>query len=1059
MKKFLLFALVAMIGMPVLAQDEIGDDVTKYVINAGFEDDLTFQADGSMKEAIKTTYSLSDRSWAYECADSTVYARPKSTSSKTRPDGRKMEAVNGFKGRVQGWTLETNGEYPKCEWTYFGTVPYALKNEAVCISDDTNGYMTVPERPTEFDGGEGFLYLRAGWTNQAIYKQVVKLPCATYRLEYWTINLSPSATAVAKDLSQITCRKDVFKDEDGVGVMNTTWTKHEFEFTPTAEFTMQFGFQAADNTSNSNPIVALDGIKLVKIDEADEVQIRQSDCWDLIAEIEAYALDSLADYAGIGTHWSDVQGKWENAASSEDVEELKAVEAQLKELKAKYQQAMLDVVTLQNLINQAEDIRNSTDYPGKDALSAAIDKASTTLEEGDIDDIAAGITELRNAMVEYYMSQEGISEDNPVDITEMFVMHPWFIEKSPTFAGGYWDFEHADEYTEGSAPSDTNTDGWYIGQSGGDQRTNYIGGLTCWNAWNNNFSSVSINQDISGLPQGFYKVSAQMVTQDGLVTDQHVFIKGQMGTANSPVLNPDNMSWDGGVYETLTTTSFVVPGNTTVTIGAWGTGGEGAAGWFCVTNFRLLYCGPATDEQVAEALAARIAEVNSAIDGMHFAADKVAAKALVEEYNNTKDMAKLDEAATLAETSEAKYDEIMMEGKTIPTVEAGLAEGTYGEAAPIAQFALNYVNNWIASAEATYTEVDNQLNLVKNYVNNYIPAYQNAEQVLAETNNQTAKDYLANTMASQKKALCEEMKDGAAVQEYIDELNRVVNAVNNQNSYEANPDATDYTSFIRNPQAQSEAGWNLFKGTGNNNTNVGEYFNSNDSQHRYFDSYNSEKGALNFYGYQEVIGLPNGSYKVKAAVRGNGEGFFLFTSNGGTAKADTTWTEMPIQFFTHTDDETGEEVTDTVTNYWGAIWQDADERFKDMLTDDPDYYEVQGIANAHDSQGFGWMWMELPEAEVKDHKLVIGFSTDQARTGKAFTGNWFSVTDFTLTMTKKGDNSGWEGPIVDGIDEVVNSQSIAIDGIYTVTGARVNSLQKGLNIVVSNGKAMKVLVK
>ena len=43
MKKFLLFALVAMIGMPVLAQDEIGDDVTKYIANAGFDEDLTFQ--------------------------------------------------------------------------------------------------------------------------------------------------------------------------------------------------------------------------------------------------------------------------------------------------------------------------------------------------------------------------------------------------------------------------------------------------------------------------------------------------------------------------------------------------------------------------------------------------------------------------------------------------------------------------------------------------------------------------------------------------------------------------------------------------------------------------------------------------------------------------------------------------------------------------------------------------------------------------------------------------------------------------------------------------------
>ena len=27
----------------------------------------------------------------------------------------------------------------------------------------------------------------------AIYKQVVKLPCAKYRLEYWTININPMA--------------------------------------------------------------------------------------------------------------------------------------------------------------------------------------------------------------------------------------------------------------------------------------------------------------------------------------------------------------------------------------------------------------------------------------------------------------------------------------------------------------------------------------------------------------------------------------------------------------------------------------------------------------------------------------------------------------------------------------------------------------------------------------------------------------------------------------------------------------------------------------------------
>ena len=245
-----------------------GQNATNYIINAGFDDDLTFQVDGTMKEAIKTTYSLSDRSWAYECADSTVYARPKSTSGQSRPDGRKLEAVNGFKGRVQGWTLETNGEYPKCEWTYFGTVPYALEDKAVCISDNSNIYMTVPERPTEFDGGEGFLYLRAGWTNHAVYKQKVNLPAARYRLEYWTINLNPEATAVAKDLTQVTCGEEVYKDKSEVGVMNTVWTKHELEFTSMGEIVLQIGFRAANNTSNSNPIVCFDGLNILKIGEA-----------------------------------------------------------------------------------------------------------------------------------------------------------------------------------------------------------------------------------------------------------------------------------------------------------------------------------------------------------------------------------------------------------------------------------------------------------------------------------------------------------------------------------------------------------------------------------------------------------------------------------------------------------------------------------------------------------------------------------------------------------------------------------------------------------------------
>ena len=142
MKKLLLFAMGAVMASPLLAQEE---DVTHYIQNAGFDEDLTFQADGTMKEKFEQQ-SLSERSWAFIAADSTVYARPKETSSQTRDDGRKLEAVNGFAGRIKGWQY-VGADFPRCEWTYFGSVAYDLGETAVPIADDGKTYLTVPARP------------------------------------------------------------------------------------------------------------------------------------------------------------------------------------------------------------------------------------------------------------------------------------------------------------------------------------------------------------------------------------------------------------------------------------------------------------------------------------------------------------------------------------------------------------------------------------------------------------------------------------------------------------------------------------------------------------------------------------------------------------------------------------------------------------------------------------------------------------------------------------------------------------------------------------------------
>ncbi len=110
-KRFLHFVMGILLALPSLAQEE---DVTSYIQNAGFDQDLTFQADGSMKAVQSTNKSLSDRSWAYIADDNTVYAKPKETSTQTRPDGRKLDAVNGFIGQISGWEIETGQAFPKC---------------------------------------------------------------------------------------------------------------------------------------------------------------------------------------------------------------------------------------------------------------------------------------------------------------------------------------------------------------------------------------------------------------------------------------------------------------------------------------------------------------------------------------------------------------------------------------------------------------------------------------------------------------------------------------------------------------------------------------------------------------------------------------------------------------------------------------------------------------------------------------------------------------------------------------------------------------------------------
>jgi len=1071
MKKLLLFAMGAMMSMASFAQEE---DVTYLIQNAGFDEDLTFQADGTMKEAISTTTALSDRSWAYIAADSTVYARPMSTSSQSRPDGRKLDAVNGFAGRIKGWTY-IGADFPKCEWTYFGSVPYDLGETAVPIADDGQTYMAVPARPAngEFEPGAAFVYLRAGWGGKAIYKQEVSLPCAKYRVEYWTININANTTSTVTDLTQIVCRQDVFKDEDATGMQAQEWTKHEFEFTPTARFTMQFGYQAANAGSGGMPIVALDGIKLYKIGEADPQELIDA----LVNECDELAGQATgAGYSGLAGQIGDYSFNLEEIDAS-DVEAAAQAITAADAIMEKFRAALAEMDAVDVLLSKMDMILQTTNYAGKANFQAAYEKI-LNYKEGQYtgqQDFAAWILgaaeEGKAAIRTYYFSQEATVE-NPADYT-FLIQNPWFIKEAfePYAEGGDYIFPNADSYTEGSKNDDLTSEGWEVTGTftGGDQRLNWQRNRSCWNAWGSGFTgTIAVGQTITDLPNGYYTVSADLITQSGCLNDQHVYAESTADKKISAALTTEG--WDEYTWETVSMTAeqkvLVVDG--TITIGAEGTGtGEGSAGWFLATNFKLNYLGEASAKALKAAYDAKVLAANELAAKMHFAADKKALNDVVAEYATTTDyiaaLGALSAAIKEATKSEAKYEEYMEDGKTLPTIRETLKKyggAGYKAGEEIAEFAYNFSMNWIAGETATYTKLDSIVNLTKNYVNTYIPVYNNADSI-ANIAKETGKAALQDLMAAQKGVLIAEMQLANVITEYVKALNNLMALVNKQNIYD-DPAASDYTAYIINPNLEAEDGWNFERGNGDKNSTSGQWFDG--SSTRYIDSYHSEDkkdpeteeviehiGLKGFKGWQAITEMPNGTYKLGVYVRTPAEGAYVFTS---VADADTTFVEIPLDYYID-----GEGVEQIASDTHGPIWQQAVDAIDGGLSEtDPMYEYYSAIYNANSGNGRGWKHMEM-DVVVANHQLTIGVKAGVADENvKVFGGNWFSAGGWTLTLVEKGNNDGWNGPIAEGV-ETVKSNAATIEGIFTLNGVRTNKLQRGLNIVIRNGKAQKIFVK
>ncbi len=829
-----------------------------------------------------------------------------------------------------------------------------------------------------------------------------------------------------------------------------------------------------------------------------------------LSNAEEVEENTLADYQALAEELQDwIMGKGYDNINAED-NSLEEIQNAIDSVKAKVDAITATVANFEAFatnLQAATTLLENTSYPGIDEFTNVItglldyqadnyyslDKDKTASEY-----ILVASQELNDAVTAYRFSQEA-SEDNPADYT-FYIDNPTFIAQG----------------------------NWYTGSTGGDQRLhtgltdNDGNAMTAWNAWSGSLSSesafVSINQDLTGLPNGKYTVTADMCTQDGCVTDQHVFATSSASTAESPVMT--QTGWNPYVWETLTTAPVIVVDGK-LTIGAighgvnetpsqrGGTNTDYRCGWFCISNFKLSYLGEASEEEYAEAISGRIAEATALADTMHYAGDKAALQAVIDATKTASDLDSLNAAIEIAVASEADYASVIV--GTYKALQDSIATATsYTDNAKKAvQVPVDYMTQYLASPTATYTETGAITTVLRYYRYTLIPTIIEADTTqISDPTGKAALEGTLNNILNQLATYQSSTTVLAACVEQLEEAIRVAKLADIQ--FGEGADVTDY--IVNAAVTDSYAtGWTVNKIVGDGNgAKYGQAANGVSSDF-YIDTYNSTPGNVRATYYQ-VLNVPNGTYRLSAQQRNAGGGYYLFASTAApTLNADSALVLDPAATNvlalakvvpTPAKYVVGATEDENKTDTYGEIWMAAADKVMAK-------FGITGVVNADESAGVqalsiydaaleanegnetcpddieeadwnvfvansgigrGWFNNSL-EITVENHVLTVGVSCDSVFTegitdtdgnlAVPFTGTWFSANNFKLVMVSEGDNTGWNPASgIESVETEGTTESTKVVAIYTVSGTQVSSLQKGINIVkYADGTTKKVLVK
>ena len=719
-------------------------------------------------------------------------------------------------------------------------------------------------------------------------------------------------------------------------------------------------------------------------------------------------------------------------------EEMNAAYIKLDAAFAKAKESVKLMEQLDADYEEFADFVTETSYDGMDAAIEVIDEVAAFLEledeEASYEELYAMIDKLQQAENNYRMSQKATKED-PAD-------YSFFIPNANFEAKGNWVWT----VTQSGGGTDTWVGGCRPSEEGGENRQGV-------NLWGNHLTGLDLHQELTGLPNGLYGISAELITQAGYATDQHLYVSGINKAVSA---NLDVEGWDSYQWTTLQT-GYVVVIDGTLTIGAEASiFGEASEGWFQATNFKLQYYGEASDEDLQVAYESTLAEAQALVATL-LKGDAVVLQAKIDEAVALSATSFGEAAALLVEPiatakAAAKVYDAYKNGAYQAAIDNGVAF-TYTEAMDIAAAAVAFADA-ITAADTTTSAALAAIEAKLNAYNEYTVYL---EEVGYMVNDRKAGYAQANiddvkaTVAAQKADLVAKFQVAENVADLKSKLELVVTFLVKSSFMNAQA-GTDVTALIANPTFDSNAaGWFVNKGMGNSETNASQHWGA-DANNRYMDSYNGTDSILNFRASQVLTDIPNGTYTVKVATRANAAGAFVFALGEAITSEEVNDSTVMLQVANSAATKWTEIVASS--DSMGGIWQAENEKWAAAQAYD------EAIYNANNGKGFGWTWATIDDVVVTNHEMVLGVTTDSTVSKVVFQGKWFSVDDWSLTLKEAGDNSNWT--IESGIENV--AAIVKETAYFAIDGRRLAIPAKGVNIiktVYSDGRieVKKVFVK